>query len=226
MQRYDDDKLYRIINNTQSNYANQLKRLLKNSHRANFIIIYYSLALIIYSLSIKFYPRLFNTNVTSYFSIILSIIVLIYSIVNSNARYSERIESVQNGLNKMKSLKRQLGIEKDAATVRTAYEDVVNSIEIRNDIDFYYTVSHLCTKYGLNKFTGKDKKKTPLVSENQAEIEIIKAEIRGYIAEINPLAQETYINVLRIWHIGLYIAPIVIFVFCIYSNTPKLLFLK
>lgn len=137
MQDYDNEKFFRIINNTQSNYANQLKRLSKDYKRANIILVYYSIALIIYALSIRYFPKLFNENATSYASIILSVIVLIFSIINSNSRYSERISSVQTGLNKMKSLKRQLGADGDLSDVRREYEDVVNSIEIRDDIDFY-----------------------------------------------------------------------------------------
>ena len=74
---YNRDKYYRIMDRTQSNYANQLKRLSRDKKRADFILIYYSLALIIYSLSGKFYPELFNQDWISNSSIFLLIIVLI-----------------------------------------------------------------------------------------------------------------------------------------------------
>ena len=50
---YNKAKYYRIMDRTQSNYANQLKRLSRDKKRADFILIYYSLALIIYALSGK-----------------------------------------------------------------------------------------------------------------------------------------------------------------------------
>ena len=50
---YNKDKYYRIMDRTQSNYANQLKRLSLDKKRGDFILIYYSLALIIYALSGK-----------------------------------------------------------------------------------------------------------------------------------------------------------------------------
>lgn len=40
---YNRDKYYRIMDRTQSNFANQLKRLYKDSKRADNILIYYSI---------------------------------------------------------------------------------------------------------------------------------------------------------------------------------------
>ncbi len=106
---YNRDKYYRIMDRTQSNYANQLKRISKDAKRSDFILIYYSMALIVYALSAEFYPGLFDSTWTSYSSIILSTIVLIYSIVNSKAGYPERISKIQTALNEVKRLKREVG---------------------------------------------------------------------------------------------------------------------
>lgn len=46
---YNRDKYYRIMDRTQSNYANQLKRISKDAKRSDFILIYYSMALIVYT---------------------------------------------------------------------------------------------------------------------------------------------------------------------------------
>ena len=96
--QYDRNKYYRIMDRTQSNYANQLKRLSRAEKRSDFILIYYSLAIIIYSLSVKFYPGLFDSTWTTYSSLILSVIVLIYSIINSKAGYPERISKIQTSM--------------------------------------------------------------------------------------------------------------------------------
>lgn len=100
---YNRDKYYRIMDRTQSNYANQLKRISKDAKRSDFILIYYSMALIVYALSAEFYPGLFDSTWTSYSSIILSTIVLIYSIVNSKAGYPERISKIQTALVEQKT---------------------------------------------------------------------------------------------------------------------------
>lgn len=218
--KYDEKKWYRIIDNAQSNYAYQLKRLSKNDKRANFILIYYSLSLVVYNLTLKYFPSLLNADMASYFGVVLSVIVLIYSIINSNSRYPERITAVQQGLNKMKSLKRRLGLEGEFDNVREEYEKVVNSIEIRDDIDFYYTVCHLCKVYGIDCFTGKDVKNPPdSLPKNKGDITEIKNEIRGYISELYPVSQEIYIISLKVWHVLLYLAPVLIFLFCMHTKT-------
>ena len=61
---YNRDKYYRIMDRTQSNYANQLKRISKDAKRSDFILIYYSMALIVYALSAEFYPGLFDSTST------------------------------------------------------------------------------------------------------------------------------------------------------------------
>ena len=216
---YDENKFYRIINNTQSNYANQLRRLTRNSKRSSYIIIYYSVSLIIYSLSIKFFPAIFNSNVTSFAGIVLSIVVLVYSIINGNSRYSERISSVQSGLNKMKSLKRALGKEGNFEEVKAEYENTVNNIEVREDIDFYYTVIQLCKQYGISRWTGKDLKEASfLPKEDEKYINSAKNEIRGYLTEIHPLKHFVLALLLEIWYVVLFVIPIIVFSFCILSK--------
>lgn len=123
---------------------------------------------------------------------------------------------MQNGLNEMKSLKRRLGTEKEIDKVCKAYEKVVNSIEVRDDIDFYHTVQHLCKEYGIRCSDGKDVKNPPQVKDNlRGDVDTIKSEIRGYISELTPKYQRLYILVFKTWHTILYIAPIVIFILCI-----------
>lgn len=216
---YDENKFYRIINNTQSNYANQLRRLTRNSKRSNEIIIYYSVSLIIYSLSIKFFPAIFNANVTSFAGIVLSIVVLVYSIINGNSRYPERIASVQNGLNKMKSLKRELGKNGNVEQVKKEYENTVNSIEVREDIDFYLTVIQLCKQYGISPWTGKDRKKNNYKPEEDEQyIKAIKNEIRGYLTEIVPIKHRLLSIFIDVWHVILYLIPVIVFSLCILSK--------
>ena len=89
------EKMYDIMNTTQSNYSNMLKRLQRRKMFSNFVITYYSIALIVYSLTAKFFPKIFNENISNYFNIILSIVVLTYSLIIANAKYSERIHSAE-----------------------------------------------------------------------------------------------------------------------------------
>ncbi len=217
MKDYDRDKWYRILKCTQLNYSNLLNRLSKDHKRSNFIIIYYSTALIIYSLSTHFFETVFNEDFTSYASIILSIIVLIYSIINSNARYSERITSVLYGLNEIKTLKRRLAAGEDLAIVDEEYGEIIAQVEYRDDLDFYRTIHYMCNKYGINVNNGTEIENPKyIINESDEELKIIKSEIRGYISEINPKVQQFQIWVHFLWHILLYSFPVLIFLLCIF----------
>ncbi len=271
--QYDRNKYYRIMDRTQSNYANQLKRLSRAEKRSDFILIYYSLAIIIYSLSVKFYPGLFDSTWTTYSSLILSVIVLIYSIINSKAGYPERISKIQTSLNEIKRLKRDVGslpkatqicgVNADCKNATTSgmappcscesyqldsaapctlseacnslkalkkeYDELSKNTEIRDDLDFYYTIVQLCKKYHLNPYTGAPT--TPrkeadggvdLTKDEEEEIETIIGEIQGYISENNPKAQFLHMLFLKIWHMALYLAPILIFALGIFLKFKPL----
>ena len=244
---YNRSKYYRIMDRTQSNYSNQYKRLLKNGKRADNILIYYSISLIVYSLTVNYFEEYFSERVLSFSSIILSIIVLTFSIINSNAAYPERAAKIQDSLNKVKQMKREVGDlpanisfegdpsqeqlcakckGKDAETraceaasacfrleeIKARYDQVVSGTEIRDDLDFYFTIRNLCETYNLNWRNGKmlaPKNGDPkeLTAEEKAEIE----EIRGYIAENNPVHQRRYLAATKAVHALLYFAPVLVY---------------
>ena len=56
----DKNKMNDIMNTTQSNYSNMLKRLQQKKSFSNFVITYYSIALIVYSLTAVFFPEVFD----------------------------------------------------------------------------------------------------------------------------------------------------------------------
>lgn len=170
-----------------------------------------------------------NVAATEYAGIILSIIILVYSIINSNSRYSERVQYIESALNDVKALKRRLGgivknTEPDSderfkefEELKLDYEDIVGSVEYRDDLDFYHTVCYLCKKFGINIKTGEDiDTKCDLSSLNLTEKELsaYKDEIRGYIAEIKPGTQKFHICIHIVWHLILYAFPIAVFIAC------------
>lgn len=105
---YGKDKMYRIMDVTQSNYANMMKRLQGRKSFSNFVVTYYSIALIVYSLTAEFFPENFDVKLSSYFNIILSVVVLTYSLIISNSNYTERIHAAERVLNEVKSKKENL----------------------------------------------------------------------------------------------------------------------
>lgn len=248
---YNRNKYYRIMDRTQSNYANLLKRLSKSEKRGNFILIYYSIALIVYPLSVEFYPNKFNATWSSYTSIILSVVVLMYSIINSKAGYSERIAKVSLALNKVKRLKREVGalphklpdtlncpscsngngcecenekVCKKLEELKQEYDDLVSNIEVRDDLDFYQTICQLCEEYGLNPFSGKVKDAEKYIAKTSGDDgkDKIVEEIRGYISEINPRLQKFNVFIRHCWNAFLYLAPILILFLSLYSNDRSL----
>lgn len=214
------------MNVTQLNYANQLKRLSQNEKRANRILIYYSMALIVYALSIKFYPSYFDETWISYSSIIFSIVLLIYSIVNSNAGYPKRIAIIEDSLNRVKKLKREMKSIQDSdkerfEELKKKYDKVATRTEMRDDIDFYHTIRQLCKQYHLNPLTGKSKNRFHIFKKNNPHTSITDVseqdslailEIQSYISENNPKLQAFHVFLNSIWHLTLFFAPVLIFI--------------
>ena len=150
----DVDRMYDRMEITQCNYDNMLKRLLRKKQFSNFVITYYSIALIIYSLTAEFFSEQFNEKLSSYFNIILSIVVLTYSLIITNANYSERIDSARSVLNQIKMKKREL-TEKNIEEIRSGYDQIMLKAEYRSDIDFFRTLKQRCKKNDVNWFLYK-----------------------------------------------------------------------
>ena len=93
--KYDSNKWRKIINTTQSNYANMIKRLSRKQKISNLVLIYYSIFLIVNTLTGKYFPQYFNTELSEYFGIILSVVMLAYSLINNSSNYAVRISDVE-----------------------------------------------------------------------------------------------------------------------------------
>lgn len=63
-----------------------------------------------YSLTAEFFTDIFDEKISSYFNIILSVVVLTYSLIITNAKYSERIQIAERVMNEVKSKKEDLQI--------------------------------------------------------------------------------------------------------------------
>ena len=148
---YDKTKIYDIMNTTQNNYSNMLKRLQLKKSFSNFVVTYYSIALIVYSLTAEFFPSIFDVKLSSYFNIILSIVVLVYSLIITNAKYSERIQSAERVLNEVKSKKRELKTDENAMEKLKEYEIIMSKAEYRSELDFFHTLKQKCKKYHLSE---------------------------------------------------------------------------
>lgn len=206
--KYDIDKVRDIMDTTQSNYANMLKRLSLKKNFSNFTITYYSIALIIYSLTAEFFPDIFDVKLSSYFNIILSIVVLTYSLIITNANYAERIHSAEKVLNDVKAKKRDL-TEENVDEKRKEYDEIMSKAEYRTDIDFFRTLKQKCkqndicwffSKSGINKLKKED--------EDEAK------KLKGYLSENFPLTQQIAIVLQYLWGMVIVAIPVTLFIIC------------
>lgn len=202
----DKNKMYDIMNTTQSNYSNMLKRLQIRKSFSNFVITYYSITLIVYTLTAEFFPDKFNTELSNYFNIILSIVVLTYSLIITNAKYSERIQAAERVLNEVKTKKREL-TEGNVAEKRKEYENIMSKAEYRSEIDFFRTLKQKCKKNdvcwlrykkGLEKMQDRD----------EAD------KLKEYLSENFQLTQQLKICLQYVGEGIIVIIPISIFILC------------
>lgn len=208
--KYNKNKIYDIMDTTQSNYANMLKRLSLKKNFSNFIITYYSVALIIYSLTAEFFPEIFDEKLSSYFNIILSIVVLTYSLIITNANYAERIHSAEKVLNDIKAKKREL-TEENVDIKRKEYDDIMSKAEYRTDIDFFRTLKQKCKKNNICWFFYKNG-----IEKLKKEDEDEAKKLNGYLSENFPLTQQLAIVLQYLWGMIIVITPVVLFILCFF----------
>ena len=209
--KYDKSKWKKIMDTTQSNYANMIKRLTRKSKFSNFILIYYSIFLIITTLTCKYFSNYYNIILSEYFSIILSIVVLAYSIINNNANYSVRIHNLENSLNELKNLKRELD-QGDLEVCIGRYNDITDKTERREDIDFFNTVRSLAKLYDVNIFTKKVKKRCKDINNEKVDV------VLGYLSEISVAVEITKMAIEYLWYIIVIFIPIIMFMVCIIAR--------
>lgn len=211
------NKTKKIISMTKNNYAIMLKRLKRKSKFANNILIYYSLALIVFSLTAKYFNQ-FNRTYAEYIGILLSTVVLVYSLINNNANYQIRIIRIEEALNHTKKLQRELTPEIKMSQYKKIvddYEDVTKCTEIRADVDFFINVKSMCKKYNVNILTKKkrdcnesDIRKIIEDDERDQNIRVIN----DYLSELNIFLLIASIVFDYIRELIIYILPVGIFI--------------
>lgn len=206
---YNKNKMYDIMNTTQSNYSNMLKRLAASKAFSNFVITYYSIVLIVYSLTAEFFPEVFDTNLSSYFNIILSVVVLAYSLIIGNAKYSERIQAAEDVLNAVKAKKREIN-DDNVNRIRLEYEEIMSKAEYRSEVDFFCTLKQMCKKNEVRWYMYKVDLKT---MDNKEDADKLKE----YLSENFPWTQQLKLFFQYIWRGCIILVPIILFTICFWS---------
>ena len=209
--KYDKNKWKKIMDTTQSNYANMIKRLTRKSKFSNFILIYYRIFLIITTLTCKYFSNYYNVILSEYFSIILSVVMLAYSLINNNANYSVRIHNLENSLNELKNLKRKLDQE-DLVECVEKYNDITDKTERRDDIDFFITVMNLAKLYDVSIIFKRKKRKFKTSNEEKVDV------VLEYLSEISVTLQLSKILLEYLWYLVVICIPVLMFMVCIFGK--------
>lgn len=200
----DSNKWTRISNLTLSNYSNMNKRLEHKKKIAETILVYYSVAIIILSITAKYFPNFVNADIAEYFGIVCSIVLLAYSLVNNTAKYDRRIAECQRVINGVKTLKRE--INADIETFKDKYYRLIDNVEIRDDIDFFRTLKQQCKEANVHFWNVKLKD-----ASKSDEL----AELKNHLSEINIPIILCRIVLMYLTDAILLLLPIVVFLLCV-----------
>lgn len=217
---YDAHKLKSILDITFNNYSHMKKRLQRRENFSNYILVYYSICVILYSLTGKYFYKYFNIILGEYFGIVFSIILLAYSLINNSANYATRIAKLEKSMNALKSLKRNLDDSK-IYEQKIEYNKIVDNVEVRQDVDFFITVRNLCKEKNISCletpfFHSSQKSNINSKIENtklNSELEELH-KIKNYLSEINPWFEYSKILIEFFLYFLLIILPIFIGILC------------
>lgn len=173
----DSGKWKRIVDLSLNNYSNMNKRLSHKKKIAEFVLVYYSVALIILALTAKWFSSCFNAELADYFGIVLSVVLLAYSLVNSTANYNQRVAASQEIINALKTIKRTLGDAQEPVPQDFVdkYNKLMDKAERREDIDFFRTLKQQCKEKDVKWWFPKD-----YASANYSEL-------RNHLSEVDKI---------------------------------------
>lgn len=131
---------------TSKNYANMYDRLHRRNIMTKFLIVYYSVISILYAILPKYFileEAIKNT--LDFFSVIISIILLVSSLAVSMANYSIRETKAMKALDTLKRLKKEIQVEEkdNYSSYIKKYHKTVDSMELRSNYDYYLTRKNL-----------------------------------------------------------------------------------
>lgn len=200
----DSGKWKRIVNLSLNNYSNMNKRLSHKKQFAEFVLVYYSVALIILAMTAKWFSGCFNAELADYFGIVLSVVLLAYSLVNSTAEYNQRIAASQELINNLKTIKRTLGDDQEPVPQDfiDKYNRLMDKAERREDIDFFRTLKQQCKERNIKWWSPQDYRG------------VNHSELRNHLSEVDKINCQLKIFVDYLIDFLLLGSPIAILLIC------------
>lgn len=199
---YNKEKWLKICNTTLSNYINMEKRLTESKKLSDFILVYYSIFFIINSLTAVYFDC-YNVKLCEYFGIILSVVMLAYSFINSSANYTRRIDIITNAINQLKTLKRNFNDDMEIDLFKNTYNDIVDNVEFRSDVDFFRTIKARCKEQGVKWYTFFD------INDSED-----RAQLKNYLSEISPYYLQLKIALMWMFKLLVVLLPPTVILLC------------
>ena len=132
-------------------YENMIGRLERKSRVYNFLLIYYSIILIAYSLVAFIFSKAINPYLLPFCNIMISVVMLIFSVINNLANYQERIKKISKS---KEEIEKTLVNEGDSITneAQLLYHQIVNNTEKASQEDINAVDKE--NTFWLSAFTG------------------------------------------------------------------------
>lgn len=207
---YDDQNEWRVIcETTLSNLSNMQRRFKTRRYFSDFFLVYYSVFMIINTITIFYFEKGYNGFLGGYFNLILSICLLAFSLISSNAHYPERLQKVEKAIHEVKTIKREFGSSSCCLeTQKARYYQAIDGVEIRSDIDFFRTIKQQCV--------ANDAKWNKLESVKKIVDTTYRRKILKYLSEINPHFTWLKILIYILCYVSLILLPIALVLSCIF----------
>ena len=208
---------YDALETTLSNYINMRNRIYRQQSFSELILIYYSFMLILNSLTLKYF--IYNSELSSYFGIALSILILTYSLINNASGYAVRVYDIDRAILKLRKLRR--GDPRDIEKIKNVYYEIMDNCEMREDIDFFETLCKRCRKFGCHFIYYKilfhkcSKNIDPLDNINQKHTCTYDKNLIRYFGEINTFLLLASNTMAIMKYIFLLILPLLMFALCV-----------
>ena len=132
--------------------------------------------------------------------------MLAYSLINSNANYTKRIEKITQAINELKTLKRNLK-DDELESFKIEYNKIVDNIEFRSDIDFFNTVKSLCKEHNIN-YLKKPCKIDTFGNPDREKIKNYLSELSSKILQLKIIANTGLKS-------SLVLLPVIVIIICI-----------
>lgn len=224
----DQEKCYRICDNTLTNYSQMISRLKRRKFVISVMITYYSIFLVAFPLATKYFPQLFNSSIVDYISICLSVCILACSLILQNVKYPERISTTIELINNLKDLKREISsIEADKmdalSKTMERYQALTLNAEQRDELDFYHALICRSAQYNVNPYTGdisnegNDKERKQIEKTIERYLSGQHA-VRKHLTEVN-MRYLGFLNVLEyISYCAVFTFPVVFIIISIFRR--------